>query len=318
MDCEMYIELMSAALDGELSAEERRQLDSHLAVCPQCAHLYEQLCRNAQAARELDCVVPADLKARIMENLPAQESVKQGKVIRWKRWIPVAAAACLVLVVSLLPHGGMKAADAPRAAETSVADYAEAPRPDNAAKNNSAYGVYDDVTGEVLPQEPAAMAPGASGELEMGGFTSEGVPDSEPNLYRFENQQIIRVHYGATPDPGAVVIGSADSLKAYLASFGSLAFDGENNSVPIAALEALCETYTEEFFRTRRLLCVVVESGSGSNRYEIAPQGLTRDTVAVKVTVPEIGTCDMAAWLLVAEVDAMFDDGDVLEVKVSR
>ena len=94
MNCEHYLELMSAALDGECTAEERRALDSHLAVCPECAELFRILSANANAARELDCEMPADLKSRIMNNLPEQEkTVKQGTVIRLKCWMPIAAAA---------------------------------------------------------------------------------------------------------------------------------------------------------------------------------------------------------------------------------
>ena len=81
---------------------------------------------------------------------------------------------------------------------------------------------------------------------------------------------------------------------------------------------ALTASYTEEYFRTHRLLCVVIESGSGSNRYEFAPQGLYRDSVTVREHIPEVGTCDMAAWLLIAEVDTMFDDGDTPEVNFTR
>ena len=115
MDHTKYIELMSAVLDGECTAEERRALDSHLAVCPECGALFEILSANAKAARELDCEMPADLKERILNHLPRQEQPKkQGKVIHWKRWIPVAAAACLVLVVSLVPfasRGGNAASE---------------------------------------------------------------------------------------------------------------------------------------------------------------------------------------------------------------
>lgn len=405
MNCEPYIELMSAAIDGECTAEERRALDSHLAVCPECAELYAQLCRNAQAARELDCEVPADLKARIMNNLPAQEPAKQGKVIRWKRWVPVAAAACLVLVVSLLPGSVRSNNDAAfMAAESSLSNKTA---PDAAANNYSMNGsaatgnaeVCDsaeapaDVECEsstapidsVAPADPASPAgslppvdpasptdvPTApesvadSGTYENSGSTADPdfsiqtgsakgednnvsgtqsagdsgpvlepvtglVPSIQPlpggviggsdiyvgefSWYAFENPQAIRVHYGATPTPGAVVIDSVDALNGYLARFGSMAWDENDNPIPNAALETLRETYTEEFFLNSRLVCAVVESGSGSNRYEIA--GLAHNSVIIRMQAPEIGTADMAAWLLVAEVDAMFDGADTLEMVI--
>ena len=113
-------------------------------------------------------------------------------------------------------------------------------------------------------------------------------------------------------------MGSTESLAAYLSQFGTDSWTEQGTPVPNAELETLKELCTEEFFQTRRLLCVVVVSGSGSNRYELAPQGLYRDSVTILATIPEVGTCDMAAWLLVAEVDTLFDDGDTLEIEFVR
>ena len=354
MDCDKYLELMSAALDGELTAEEHRELDSHLAVCPECAQLYQNLSGQTAALRELDCEVPADLKQRIMDNLPAQEKAepkikpvrwtpKTGRVIHWKRWAPVAAAACLALVVALVPKGGMSmnSAEAPQA----YAPAADAPRTPGAApgaqpmpsstvdryehdSSSTAYGTVPsgdlEMGGLVDPAEPTAQEPQPDAGLEPEATAPAEPPMSaEPadsptveERCSFENPLAIRVSYGATPDPGAVIIGSTESLEKYLARFGSNAFDGEGNPVPNEKLETLKEVYNEEFFRTRRLLCVVVESGSGSNRYEIAD--VLRDSVLVSMYSPEIGTCDMATWLLTAEVVTMFEDGDILDVSVTR
>lgn len=319
MDCEKYLELMSAVLDGECTAEERRDLDSHLAVCPECAELFRILSANAEAARGLDCDMPADLKDRIMHSLPEQEKpAKQGKVIHWKRWIPVAAAACLVLVISLVPRFGvggmgMNAAEnaapgAPEPASSLLVD----------AQDYSYGSPKDGSPSETSPAEDPAYSLDPSESYDVGNSTAESAPSAEPAHYQFENQQVIRVHYGATPAPGAQIVGSTDSLMEYLSGFDSLMWDGDGDTIPIAELEALLNTYTEEFFQTCRLLCVLVESGSGSNRYEFAPQGLYRDSITILEHIPEVGTCDMAAWLLVAEVDTMFDDGDTLEVIFTR
>lgn len=305
MSCEKYIELMSAALDGACTAEERRELDSHLAVCPECAELFNILSANTKAARELDCEVPADLKSRIMSSLPAQEQpAKQGKVIHWKRWIPVAAAACLVLVISLVP-GSFKniAKDAMNEAAPGAAPVASTaidPRDGNS------YGLHADIAEE--PQKNPAD--------DAGGIPAE--PSCEPESYGYPlgNPQAIRVHYGATPEAGAVIVDSVKSLETYLDGFKSLMWDGEGNVIPIEELGKLIETYTEDYFKTHRLLCVVVESGSGSNRYEL--HSLTRDTVTVLAHIPEVGTCDMAAWLLMAEVDSMFNNSDTPEVDFIR
>lgn len=381
MDCEKYLELMSAALDGECSAGERRELDCHLAVCPRCAALFEALSAQSAALRELDCDAPDGLTARIMADLPEQK--KPGRAIRWKRW--GALAACLVLAAGvgvLIPRGMRMGSAAPMTAESSdglspgnstqffgaVKDRGV----DAAESGGSASGAPGDLSGDAAePGDSASGAPGdlsgdaaksgysvsgATGDLNgdaarsggsVPGATGDLIGDAEPeestggdimpspqlkvdpgnapfsgpvsSPCAFGNPQVIRVRYGATPAaPSALVIGSAEELAGYLAQFGSLAYDGDGNPLPIEALEALAETYAQEFFETRRLLCVVVEAGSGSNRYELDPQGLTRESVSVRVTVPEEGTCDMAAWLLVAEVDDTFDGGDTLEVVFTR
>jgi hypothetical protein len=125
--------------------------------------------------------------------------------------------------------------------------------------------------------------------------------------------QYLRVSYGYTPAPSAVVLSSTSSLEQYLQGFGSNRYDSEGNPVPNEALEKLKETYTDDYFADRCLAAVVVESGSGSTRYEVL--SVSHDTVHIRTIVPEIGTCDMAAWLIVIELDEMLDDGSTLEVK---
>ena len=125
----------------------------------------------------------------------------------------------------------------------------------------------------------------------------------EPDHYDFTPLQTVRVTYGSTPAaPSAVVIGSREALDTYLAHFTQ------------DDLSALQDTCTVEFFRSHRLLAVLVEAESGSIRHELAPQGLTWDSVSVRRTVPPECTDDMAAWLLTARVDTSFQDGDTLSV----
>lgn len=301
MDCDRYTELISAALDGELTAEERRALDSHLSVCPECARLFRTLSDHAKAMRELDCEVPADLKERIMANLPAQQGVKHGRILRWKRWIPVAAAACLALVVALTPgHDAMNesGANAPMAVRSPQESCAPQTQSDD-------FGAAVDSAPAAAPETPGSVSAGC----EYG---------SESEHYMLENRQTIAVSYGSTPAPGATIIGSTDALEAYLSQFGAVEYSEEDDPLPIAELDELRAACDEEFFRTRRLLCVVVEASSGSIRYELDPQGLSDTAVTVRMHVPEAGTCDMAAWLLTAEVDTMWEDDCVLDVSFVR
>ena len=72
MNCDQALEAISAALDGELSAKERTLLDAHLADCPTCAALFDELAGQSRLLRQLDCQVPEDLTARILSQLPEQ------------------------------------------------------------------------------------------------------------------------------------------------------------------------------------------------------------------------------------------------------
>ena len=53
MNCDQALEAISAALDGELSAKERTLLDAHLADCPTCAALFDELAGQSRLLRQL-------------------------------------------------------------------------------------------------------------------------------------------------------------------------------------------------------------------------------------------------------------------------
>ncbi len=338
MDCDKYLELMSAALDGELTAEERRDLDSHLAVCPECAELYCRLTDQTAALRDLDCEVPTGLKERIMGSLPEQDkptkkikpvrwTPKTGKVIHWKRWAPVAAAACLALVIALVPKSGISnnaapGAQAPAAAEPRAPG---APMPSStteSCKTNSdstcdapdspSMGSFE-MGGLVDPAEPAAQEPQPD-----AGATQETTPPIGTEEHwvtvslSFEKQRSIQIN-GMHPEPGAVVIGSVESLENYLNQFKS--YIAEDLSEDLQILQNYYGY--EQFFLSERLLCVLVETDR-YGRPQLASGGLYRDRVTVELTNDD-PTFAAAHFLIVAEVSSnVFEDGDTLEVSVSK
>ena len=121
----------------------------------------------------------------------------------------------------------------------------------------------------------------------------------------FSNEQYLPVTYGATPQaPSAVILGSVQSLTDYLAAF------------PQDDLSEAVEPYDESYFESGRLLAVVAETGSGSNRFELTQDGLTLEQVTLTEICPQEGTDDMAAWLILAQVGMEFKDGAELEVSV--
>ena len=123
----------------------------------------------------------------------------------------------------------------------------------------------------------------------------------EQGSLAFENEQVLRVCWGHTPAaPSAQIIGGADSLADFLEQF------------PEDDLSAVADAYGDSFFEAHRLLAVVAEAGSGSVRFSLA--GVTDSQAEICREVPEVGTCDMAAWLILAEVPPVFEDGQTLAV----
>jgi len=139
-DCDKYIELISAALDGACSPAERTELEAHLAACPQCKAFYDDLKTIHDTLSTLPAMdPPADLKDRVMAAIEADNVVPlpvKKKPIPWRRWGATAAAALLVAIgVWGLDWGGVSpdkvSGPAPDAASPSPAMFRSAalPRP---------------------------------------------------------------------------------------------------------------------------------------------------------------------------------------------
>ncbi|MBR4953961.1 MAG: zf-HC2 domain-containing protein, partial [Oscillospiraceae bacterium] len=132
-DCAKIQELISAMLDGELSAEEKSLVKEHIDSCSECAAMYEMF---ALVSGELEsdlAEAPADLKNKVMAGIKPEKK-KKGLIVSLRPYM--TAAACLVLVIGVVAagRGGFSmnsAADmaALRAAatESAIADTAEEP-----------------------------------------------------------------------------------------------------------------------------------------------------------------------------------------------
>ena len=334
--CERYTALLSVRLDEELTEQEERELEAHLAVCPACRAWESQLAAIHSAFPQVEEVpAPEGFAQGVMDRVRASEDAKPKVVpmFRRSRFKALAGlAACFVLCLGVYQAGllgqtrqetvqmtalagGQMSEESQPAPSMFIAAPAEGdaaadsearntPQPraseGQTEKKNMDTGVQSfDLTGAV--EQPGD---GETAEEPQVVQSQMSVPTSaEPVRYGFANEQYLRVCYGRTPQaPSAQILGSGESLAAFLAQF------------PADDLSQVSAAYGEEFFENNRLLAIVVEEGSGSVRHGLAPQGLERDRVTVLRQVPEEGTCDMAAWLILAEVDSSFRDGDTLWV----
>lgn len=98
MSCEPFQEFLAAELDGELSAEEKVQLELHLTECAACRSLQERLQRMEAGFAHLPEAAPPPLRARpTVTPLPTKEGSSVGVAALWSTVLAAAACAAVVL-----------------------------------------------------------------------------------------------------------------------------------------------------------------------------------------------------------------------------
>lgn len=193
MTCENAWEWMSAALDGELSAAEKAELDRHLAQCDSCRALFAELSAIHGACGGLDAAPPPGLKKQILNNLPPQEAPapkRSGKVfsIHWKRWSAMAAAFVLIsLAAWRLPE---TISQPPRSAVEVEKDQPqemdEAALQDYDAANESGVAILPTAGEAASPADASAPAPTALQSSEDLAVNSAAEP-SQVKIGGLEN-----------------------------------------------------------------------------------------------------------------------------------
>ncbi len=282
MEHEQYIEWMSAALDGEIAPAERQALEAHLAVCPECAALWQELRAQSAALRELDCEVPEGLKARILADLPPQEKPRRSP---WRRW--AAACACLVVVAAALTaaprlmHAGSSAP--PSAMSGTCTEDPAAP-----AESSPTYDINrvpEESAGTDAVQKWCAVA-GDSLQL----FAAARVETDAESL----------------PEDGVYLLDSEDALADFLALFPA----GDDRDLDAAEAPAdLAQGYDSGYFADGQLAAIVLTSTGGR---EPVLQALTAQQAVVAFTQEERGGDEPSVWVILAPVDAAFaPDGDI-------
>ncbi|MGE5579554.1 MAG: DUF4349 domain-containing protein [Bacillota bacterium] len=113
MSCQVYEEMLSAYIDGELSAQDKEALEAHLAACGSCRSALSELrAVKAALASVPEEEVPPGLHEMIMCSAIIE---KRGffarlseRLSKWtaRQWIPAVAAA-MVLVMFLSAGGGV-------------------------------------------------------------------------------------------------------------------------------------------------------------------------------------------------------------------
>lgn len=96
-DCSEYDIMLSARLDGELSEDEERELEEHLASCPECRK-YLRLLETVRDGLQEDLPAPPETLAQgVMYKVGLEK--KRGRLVygAFGRWTAIAAVICIVI-----------------------------------------------------------------------------------------------------------------------------------------------------------------------------------------------------------------------------
>lgn len=183
MNCEQMTDLLSAFLDGELTAIEQKQVQEHLEQCPECRALYEQLQTLHTSFSDLEEIpAPENFAQGVMSRIKAEQTPAKPKVIplfkRPQMRAVMGLAACAVLCIGFAQvalNGSNKSASmapAPEAAMPESAAYDASVQTtsglsDYARAENAPAEVVEAPAASAAPMEPAMPEPGeAMPELE--------------------------------------------------------------------------------------------------------------------------------------------------------
>ena len=215
LTCEDALERMSQALDGPLPLEERQALEEHLESCPECRAAYEALFQMEDALREIgETPAPAELSARVMEQIQAEAAPARRPASRWNRagWRNLAGlAACAVLCLGLWHGAGLGSRE-------NVVDEPSAASQSAGQEDASSRGLLDEME-PAQEEDPAGAQPApaqadapeeeapekaesslSSGQAEAASSQVEEVPAADTRSVLGQESPEIPEAYAHTPD----------------------------------------------------------------------------------------------------------------------
>ena len=190
-NCEYYEELIGAALDGEITAEEDKELRAHLESCEACRSFYEAM----QAISGTDDAlgdVPEDFTANVMARVheaaaPAEKPVKRkAGIARLVTRYGALAAAAAVAIWAGVTFGGTfaaKGASSTAREESEIAMYSAAE--DSAETETPAEAPVAPAGGRMMaaaPDSAAADSAAADGSVTVTVTAENGASDDAVTL----------------------------------------------------------------------------------------------------------------------------------------
>lgn len=138
-NCEHFIELMSAQIDGVLTEAEERELLEHVLVCEECKLLQQDLLELCDTMSDMQALPPEHLHAQIMTALSEEKS--RNIVPFYKRKNFVRSLATAAAMLALIAVTSTTIGRTLRSHNESTAQMpAGTPMPDGLARDESANG----------------------------------------------------------------------------------------------------------------------------------------------------------------------------------
>ncbi len=187
--CKYFRSLADQYIEGELTAEQMRELEAHLAECEECRREFDELRALKSAVRSSAQELPEGLHSRIMDAIKAEPKPKKKALILRRSAL---SAACfficlsLTIVITMLPmwnpsnEGGAPLPSDPdfAAGETQTASTEAASKADSM---NSPADVTDELQPEALGSVPQSSVAVPEAELSPSDtFEETMVADETP------------------------------------------------------------------------------------------------------------------------------------------
>ena len=236
MTCKDVNSLLDRLMDGELTEEERRELEAHGQSCPDCAAEIRATLEMKALFEETSPEADVPLAAQARWRGAIKQAAKADRQRRFTRWIGSAAAAVVVLVgVGLALNGSLapkrdaaQLLAAPQVVQEEVAAEADAGEAaeERAVANKVSEAVAAGGAAEIEAAQPAeAVEMDAAAEVEAAG---------EVACEAAEAPAVIETD-------GARNAISSDSFPAMDAAFDAEAAEPEAKSYEEADMDEACE-----------------------------------------------------------------------------
>jgi hypothetical protein len=123
------------------------------------------------------------------------------------------------------------------------------------------------------------------------------------------NVQYIRTEFfpfAEHPIPPITIVSSKEDMEQYYEKHKNKGWDLDGNLVPDYDFLDAIEKYSDDYFADNYLVIVRIVEGSGSILHKVERIDKNGDIVINRL-LPEMGTCDMAAWSILIELNNNFE-----------